>query len=139
MHGRAKGHDAPYEEYCLELVAALAVKFAHLPDDRLNYCCQLESGLYARFLRQMAEADGTTRIEGRIAQVELDGESGDIAALRLDGDRRIEGDLFIDCTGFRALLIEGALHAGFEDWPHRLPRAFPLAIPQAGSAQSEER
>src|SRR3546814_1091287 len=69
----------------------------------------------------MAEADGTTRIEGRIARVELDGESGDIAALLLDGDRRVEGDLFIDCTGFRALLIEGALHAGFEDWTHWLP------------------
>ncbi|MBB5706414.1 tryptophan halogenase family protein [Sphingopyxis panaciterrulae] len=128
MHGRAKGHDAPYEEYCLELVAALAGKFAHLPDDRLNYSYQLDSGLYARFLRQMAEADGTTRIEGRIAQVELDGESGDIAALRLDGDRRIEGDLFIDCTGFRALLIEGALHAGFEDWTHWLPCDSAIAI-----------
>src|SRR3546814_14471429 len=87
MHGRAKGHDAPYEEYCLELVAALAGKFAHLPDDRLNYSYQLDSGLYARFLRQMAEADGTTRIEGRIARVALDGESGDIAARQPVGDR----------------------------------------------------
>src|SRR3546814_12535742 len=76
----------------------------------------------------MAETDGTTRIEGRIAQVELDGESGDIAALRLDGDRRIEGDLFLDCTGFRALLIEGALHAGFEDWTHWLRCDSPLAV-----------
>src|SRR3546814_14575954 len=103
MHGRAKGHDAPYEEYCLELVAALAGKFAHLPDDRLNYSYQLDSGLYARFLRQMAEADGTTRIEGRIARVELDGESGDIAALLLGGARRVGGGLFNNCTALRAL------------------------------------
>src|SRR3546814_11628407 len=47
LHGRAKGHDAPYEDYCLELVAALAGKFAHLPDDRLNYSYQLDSGLYS--------------------------------------------------------------------------------------------
>src|SRR3546814_14404687 len=76
----------------------------------------------------MAEADGTTRIEGRIAQVELDGESGAIAALRLDGDRRIEGDLFIDCTGFRTLLIDGALHAGFEDWKPWLTCESVIAI-----------
>src|SRR3546814_6017150 len=86
----------------MELKAALEGKFAHLPEDRMNYAYQLDSGLYARFLRGMAEADGTKRIEGKIARVELDGESGDIAALVLDGDRRIEGDLFIDCTGFRA-------------------------------------
>lgn len=128
LHGRAKGHDAPYEDYCLELAAAVQGKFAHLPDDRLNYAYQLDSGLYARFLRQMAEGDGAKRIEGRIARVELDGDSGDIAALVLDGDRRIEGDIFIDCTGFRALLIEGALHAGFEDWSHWLPCDSAIAI-----------
>src|SRR3546814_6145290 len=60
LHGRAKGHDAPYEDYCLELVAALAGKFAHLPDDRLNYSYQLDSGLYARFLRQMARSEEHT-------------------------------------------------------------------------------
>ena len=111
MHGRAQGHDAPYGDYCLELQAAQASRFSHLPDDRMNYAYQLDSGLYAKFLRAMAEGDGAIRIEGRIVAVDLDGTSGDIAALRLDGDRRIEGDLFIDCTGFRALLIEGALHA----------------------------
>ncbi|WOF44654.1 tryptophan 7-halogenase [Sphingopyxis indica] len=128
MHGRAKGHDQPYDDYCLELVAALDGKFAHLPDDRMNYAYQLDSGLYARFLRRMAEKDGTKRIEGRIGRVELDAESGDIAALVLDGDRRIEGDIFLDCTGFRALLIEGALHAGFDDWTHWLPCDSAIAL-----------
>ena len=134
MEGLQRGHDAPYGEYCLELKAAEAKAFAHLPDDRVNYAYQLDSSLYAKFLRAMAECDGVTRIEGRIAAVERDGESGDIARLRLDGDRAIEGDLFIDCTGFRALLIEGALHAGYDDWTHWLPCDSAIAI-QTGSVR----
>jgi tryptophan halogenase len=128
LNGLERGQTEPYGEYCLELKAAEAGKFAHLPDDRMNYAYQLDSGLYAKFLRTMAEADGTTRIEGKIARVELDGESGNIAALVLEGDRRIEGDLFIDCTGFRALLIEGALRAGYDDWTHWLPCDSAIAI-----------
>jgi tryptophan halogenase len=128
MHGLTKGHIQSYDDYCLELVAALQGRFAHLPDDRMNYAYQLDSGLYARFLRAMAEDDGTRRVEGRIADVELDAESGNIAALRLDGGQRIEGDLFLDCTGFRALLIGGALHVGFDDWTHWLPCDAAIAL-----------
>ncbi len=131
LHGLTEGHRHSYDDYCLELKAALEGKFAHLPDDKMNYAYQLDSGLYAAFLRKRAERDGATRIEGRIAEVELDGASGNIAALRLDGDRRIEGDLFIDCTGFRALLIEGALHAGFDDWTHYLPCDSAIAVQTA--------
>ena len=134
LEGLKRGHAQSYDDYCLELVAALQNKFAHLPDDRLNYAYQLDSGLYGRFLRAMAEKEGTRRIEGRITEVELDGESGDIAALRLDGDRRVEGDLFLDCTGFRGLLIEGALHAGFDDWTHWLPCDSAIALQTASVA-----
>ncbi|SFP97376.1 tryptophan halogenase family protein [Sphingomonas rubra] len=128
LYGRHKGHQHPYDDYCLELLAAMAGKFAHLPDDQMNYAYQLDSTLYARFLRRLAEADGTRRVEGKIARVELDEESGDIARLVLDSGTHIEGDLFIDCTGFRALLIEGALHAGFEDWTHWLPCDAAIAV-----------
>jgi tryptophan halogenase len=131
LHGLTQGQQYSYDDYCLELKAALEGKFAHLPDDKMNYAYQLDSGLYAAFLRKRAERDGAKRIEGRIAEVELDGASGNIAALRLDGDRRIEGDLFIDCTGFRALLIEGALHAGFDDWTHYLPCDSAIAVQTA--------
>ena len=131
LHGLTQGHQHSYDDYCLELKAALEGKFAHLPDDKMNYAYQLDSGLYAAFLRKRAEGDGAVRIEGRIAEVELDGQTGNIAALRLDGDRRIEGDLFIDCTGFRALLIEGALHAGFDDWTHYLPCDSAIAVQTA--------
>ncbi len=128
LYGREKGHDQPYDDYCLELAAAMQGRFAHLPGDQANYAYQLDSGLYAKFLRAMAEKDGTKRVEGKIARVELDGESGDIAALTLDSGERIEGDLFLDCTGFRALLIEGALHAGYDDWTHYLPCDSAIAI-----------
>ncbi|WP_294261475.1 tryptophan halogenase family protein [uncultured Sphingomonas sp.] len=128
LSGLERGQHAAYDDYCLELVAALQGRFAHLPDNALNYAYQLDSNAYARFLRSMAEGDGTVRIEGRIGEVELDGESGDIAALVLDGGHRVEGDLFLDCTGFRALLIEKALHAGYDDWSHWLPCDSAIAV-----------
>jgi tryptophan halogenase len=131
MEGRSRGHQAEYGEYCLELKAAEAAKFAHLPNERMNYAYQLDSGLYAKFLRRMAEGDGTNRVEGKILSVERNSDDGDIAALLLDGERRIEGDLFIDCTGFRALLIEGALKAGYDDWTHWLPCDSAIAIQTA--------
>jgi tryptophan halogenase len=127
LNGLQRGHKEPYDEYCLELKAAYAGKFAHLPDGQMNYAYQLDSTLYARFLRAMAEADGARRIEGKIADVALN-EIGDIAALALESGQRVEGDLFLDCTGFRALLIEGALHAGFDDWTHWLPCDRAIAV-----------
>jgi len=131
LHGLQNGHRHSLDDYCLELKAALEGKFAHLPDERMNYSYHIDSGRYAAFLRQRAEADGAKRVEGRITRVELDSESGNIAALELDGGRRIEGDLFVDCTGFRALLIEGALHAGYDDWTHYLPCDSAIAVQTA--------
>ena len=128
LNGQARGHAEPYDAYCLELAAATNGKFAHLPDDGMNYAYQLDSTLYAKFLRRMAEGDGTTRIEGRIARVALDDETGDVAALHLESGAVIEGDLFLDCTGFRALLIEQALHAGYDDWSHWLPCDSAIAV-----------
>ena len=128
LHGLTKGHNQSYDDYCLELVAAREGKFAHLPDDRMNYAYQLDSTLYARFLRKMAEADGTKRVEGKIANVEVDGESGNIATLVLESGTRIDGDLFLDCTGFRALLIGQTLGVGHEDWTHWLPCDSAIAL-----------
>ncbi len=128
LYGRSKGHEQPYDDYCLELVAAMQGKFAHLPGEGMNYAYQLDSTLYGRFLRRMAEADGTRRVEGRIERVELDEESGDIAALVLESGERIAGELFLDCTGFRALLIGQALHVGFDDWTHWLPNDAAIAV-----------
>ena len=131
LHGLTQGHEAPYDDYCIEVLAAHAGKFAHLPDNRINYAYQLDATRYAAFLRGLAETDGCRRVEGKIASVELAGESGDIAALVLEGGRRIEGDLFLDCTGFRALLIESALQVGFADWTHWLPCDAAIAVQTA--------
>lgn len=128
LNGRDRGHDQPYADYCLELVAANAGRFAHLPDDVLNYSYQLDSTLYSRFLRKLAEREGVVRQEGKIASVEKDGSGSRITALTLESGQKIEGDLFIDCTGFRALLIGSALGAEFEDWTHWLPCDRAIAI-----------
>ena len=128
LHGLTQGHTHSFDDYCLELKAAHAGKFAHLPENRINYAYQLDATRYAAYLRREAEEHGAVRKEGKIARVELDGESGDIAALHLEDGSRIEGDLFIDCTGFRALLIEGALHVGYDDWSHQLPCDRAIAI-----------
>ena len=128
LRGQREGHEQPYGDYCLELCAAMENRFAHLPNQQLNYAYHLDAGLYAKFLRKLAEAHGARRVEGRIEEVELDPGRGDIRALRLDGERRIEGDLFIDCTGFRALLIGQALHTGYDDWTHYLPCDSAIAI-----------
>ena len=128
LRGLEEGHDQPYDEYCLELMAAREGKFAQLPDDRINYAYQLDSTLYAKFLRDMAEEAGCTRVEGKIGQVELDGETGNIDSLVLEDGARIDGDLFLDCTGFRALLIGGALGVGHDDWTHWLPCDAAIAL-----------
>ncbi|MBA4748189.1 MAG: tryptophan 7-halogenase, partial [Sphingopyxis sp.] len=87
--------------------------------------------LYADMLRQYAEARGVVRVEGVIGAVERDGASGDITALTLDGERRIEGDLFVDCTGFGGRLIAQELGVGFDDWSHWLPCDRAWAVPCA--------
>jgi tryptophan halogenase len=117
-----------FGDYCLELRAAEAGKFAHLPDKGLNYAFHLDATAYGQLLRKLSESLGVKRIEGKIGSVETDPETGFINSLRLESGRSIEGDLFIDCTGFRGLLIEQTLHSGYEDWSHWLPcdRAMPL-------------
>lgn len=123
-------------DYCLELQAAIQARFGISPDTPVNYAYHLDATYYARFLRRIGEAAGARRVEGRIARVEQDGESGFITALVLDSGERIEGDLFIDCTGFRAMLIGQTLGTGFEDWGHWLPndRAIPVQTASTGPA-----
>lgn len=123
--GRELGVAREFGDYCLELVAGEQERFAHLPDLGLNYAYHIDATAYAALLRQLAESHGVKRREGKIAEVRR-AENGDIDSLLMDDGSVIEGDLFIDCTGFRALLIEGALGVGYEDWTHWLPcdRAF---------------
>ncbi|HEX5786784.1 MAG TPA: tryptophan halogenase family protein [Woeseiaceae bacterium] len=128
LKGRKLGISREFGEYCKEWVAARHNRFAVLPNHQLNYAYHIDASLYAVFLRKMAEAHGTARKEGRIDRVDVDGETGYIEALVMDTGERIEGDLFIDCTGFRGLLIEQTLHVGFEDWTHWLPCNSAVAV-----------
>jgi tryptophan 7-halogenase len=120
LKGRARRLAGDYGDYCLELKASLESKFAHLPNQGMNYAFHIDAGLYAKFLRRFAEGYGAKRIEGKIVEVPIDGVTGNIKAVKLDSGELIEGDLFIDCTGFRGLLIGNALHVGYEDWSHWL-------------------
>jgi tryptophan 7-halogenase len=120
LKGRERGLAGDYGDYCLELKASLASKFAHLPRGGMNYAFHIDASLYAKYLRTFSERFGAQRIEGKIVEVKTDPESGFITAIRLDSGSDIEGDLFIDCTGFRGLLIGQALHVGYEDWSHWL-------------------
>lgn len=120
LRGHKEGIASGYEDYCLELKAATEDRFAHLPNGGLNYAYHMDASLYARFLRKFSERHGAKRVEGKIAEVLTDAESGHITALKMENGDTIEGDLFIDCTGFRALLIGKTLGVGFTDWSHWL-------------------
>lgn len=120
LRGRKEGIASGYEDYCVELKASLEDKFAHLPRGGINYAYHMDASLYARFLRTFSEKHGARRIEGKIVDVATDEVSGHIAALTLADGSTIEGDFFIDCTGFRALLIGKTLDVEFDDWSHWL-------------------
>src|SRR4051812_2724719 len=120
LKGRERKLAGDYGDYCLELKASLESKFAHLPRGGMNYAYHLDASLYARFLRRFAEGFGVQRLEGKIVEVPVNPENGFIRSVKLDSGAEIEGDLFLDCTGFRGLLIGNALHVGYEDWSHWL-------------------
>ncbi|KAA9130451.1 tryptophan 7-halogenase [Marinihelvus fidelis] len=128
LMAKDRGEAGELGDYCFEHVAARAGKFAVAEGSKINYAYHLDAGMYAKYLRGKFSPMGINRIEGKIDQVEQDGESGYVTALVLEDGTRVEGDLFVDCTGFRGLLIEQTLEAGYEDWRHWLPTDSALAV-----------
>src|SRR5437868_2490698 len=133
LRGRALGVAGGLGDYNLNIAAARLGRMATnagagtIPD--LAYAYHFDASLFAAMLRGYAEERGVTRIEGMILDVERNGESGDIAALLLSGERRVSGTLFIDCTGFRSILLGKTLGVPYLDWSNWLPCDSALAVP----------
>jgi len=125
------------EKYSLQAHAARKHKFmrpvnaGNSPLSNIAYAFHFDSGLYAKFLRKFSEERKVIRTEGKIVDVVQDSETGFVKSLTLDSGKTVSGDLFIDCTGFRGLLIEQTLKTGFTDWSHWLPCDSAIVAPCA--------
>jgi tryptophan halogenase len=128
LRQQSKGTAKPLDDFNLQILAAKAGKFMRAKPDlkgsplsTVAYAFQFDAALYALFLREFAESRGVIRTEGKINQVIQNPENGHIQSVVLDKGEKIDGDLFIDCSGFKGILIEETLKTGYEDWSHYLP------------------
>jgi tryptophan 7-halogenase len=140
MHNEGKAQ--PLDAYALNSLMAEANRFARearpLQGEGLSvpvsYAYHFDAGLYAATLRQISEARGVRRTEGKVVRALQRPSDGFVTALQMENGEQIEGDLFIDCSGFRGMLIEDTLHTGYEDWTHWLPCDRAVAVPCEGVA-----
>jgi tryptophan halogenase len=133
------GRAAPIGAYTPQTVMAPLGKFA--PRDHnaapaspladIAYAYHFDATLYARYLRELAEQRGVQRIEGKVVSVQQRADDGYIESVTLESGKVVDGELFIDCSGFRGLLIEQTLKTGYVDWSHWLPCDSALAVPSA--------
>lgn len=140
---RNEGIDTDISDFSLAVVAAKKERFSrpvniqNSPMASINYAFQFDSGLYAKYLRKFAESLGVERIEGKIDSVQINQETGFIESVTMQNTgvagNRYHADFFVDCSGFRGLLIEDALKTGYEDWTHWLPCDKAVAAPCASN------
>ncbi|GAB2506049.1 tryptophan halogenase family protein [Microbulbifer agarilyticus] len=145
MYNQGKAPDI--ESYSLAAAAAYSGRFTRMhpmpdaPFESLLYAFQFDAGRYAQFLRKFSERLGVERIEGVIEDCQQHVDSGNINSVRLTSGQKVHGDLFIDCSGFRALLMRQTLSIEFTDWSHWLPcnRAVTVACQRTGPAEPYTR
>jgi tryptophan halogenase len=141
LRGRREGMAEPLGHYSFNENAARANRFARVPTipntslDGIAYAFHFDASLYAAYLRRLSERAGVERIEGKIVDVHLDGETGHVSSVELENGERVEGELFLDCSGFRGLLIEQQLATGYVDWSHWLPSDTAIAMPTENVGQ----
>jgi tryptophan halogenase len=122
-------------EFSIAIQAALRGRFmppANLPNSplsQISYAYHFDAGLYAKYLRNFAQQRGVERIEGEITKVALRADDGFVDKVILKNGESISAQLFIDCTGFRGVLIEQAMNTGYDDWSHWLPCDTAVAVP----------
>lgn len=136
LRAKASGYDRSLFDFSLMVQASKKGRFMRPVKNNprsvlagIHYAYQFDASLYAAFLREYSEQRGVKRVEGRAEAVERDPESGHVTNLTLQDGRKVGGEFFIDCSGFRGLLIEDALEAGYEDWSHWLPVDRAIAVP----------
>jgi tryptophan halogenase len=135
LRASRSGHTGRIDEHSLPIMMAERGRFGFPSADpasvmsSFSYAYQLDAGRYAAFLRTHAERDGVRRVEGRVVEVVRDAQSGDVSAIRLASGDEISADLFLDCSGFRSLLLGTELGVGYEDWSQWLPCDSAVAIP----------
>jgi tryptophan 7-halogenase len=140
LRSLGKGRDWDIEEFCFGCMAARENRFDFPATGKptinstYSYAYHFDASLYSKYLRSIAEPRGVTRTEGKVRDVEQDPETGDIRALLMESGERIEGDFFIDCSGFRSLMLAGKLGVAWEDWSQWLPcdRALPVPTERCG-------
>ena len=123
-----QGETHALRNFSLEAMMAQAGRFTLDSDPQPQYAYHFDASLYAKLLRKIAEAHGVKRVEGKVVDVNVHGESGFIQTVKLESGEQIVGDLFIDCSGFRSLLIQQALNTEWEDWSHWLRNDSAVAV-----------
>ena len=137
LRANQRGRARDFADFSINCAAALKNKFMHAradmadsPIGHIAHAFHFDASLYAKYLRGLSETHGVKRTEGKIVDVGVH-DNGDIASVTLEGDRTIEADFFIDCSGFRGLLIGQTLKTEYEDWTHWLPCDRAMAVPCA--------
>jgi len=128
LRARRQGSKDALRTFSLEASMAQAGRFTLDSEPRPQYAYHFDASLYAKYLRKLSEANGVDRVEGKVVDVQVHGETGFIESVELESGERIEGDLFIDCSGFRGLLIQQVLQAEWVDWSHWLRNDRAVAV-----------